>query len=198
MAGKLIIVSGPSGVGKGTVMKRVFAKNSNIRFSVSATTRSIRPGEVDGESYYFVSKAEFEELIKQNALLEYTQYVGNFYGTPEEPLNRDLQKGYDVYLDIEVQGALHIKERRPDAILIFMVAPSFAELKRRLYERGDTAPELCEKRLAQAKREYAQASGYDYVVVNNDPDAAAEEILSIIKAEKCRYAERINLFEEEF
>lgn len=197
MAGKLIVVSGPSGVGKSTVMKKVMEQYDNLHFSVSATTRPIRPGEVDGKSYYFMSHEQFRTLIEQDALLEYAQYVGNFYGTPEKPLDEALSQGRDILLDIEVQGGLNVKKRRDDAILIFMVAPSFSELKRRLLNRGDTDPELCQKRLEWARWEYEQASQYDYIVVNNDVEQAANEIISILTAEKCKMKDRESYLKEE-
>lgn len=197
MSGKLIVVSGASGVGKSTVMKEVMKRCDDLHFSVSATTRPIRPGEVDGENYFFVDRDAFQKMIDNDELLEYAQYVGNFYGTPEKPLNEALKKGNDILLDIEVQGGSNIKKRREDAILIFMVAPSLAELKRRLLGRGDTDAELCEKRLEWARWEYTQAVDYDYIVVNDDVDKAADEIISIIKAEKCKVKDRMNYLKEE-
>lgn len=197
MAGKLIVVSGASGVGKSTVMKEVMKRCENLHFSVSATTRPIRPGEVDGTNYFFVDKDAFRKMIDNDELLEYAEYVGNFYGTPEKPLNEALEKGNDILLDIEVQGGGNVKKRREDAILIFMVAPSLKELRRRLLGRGDTDAELCEKRLEWASWEYTQAVEYDYIVVNDDVDKAADEIISIIKAEKCKTKNRMNYLMEE-
>lgn len=197
MAGKLIVISGASGVGKSTVMKEVMKRCDNLHFSISATTRPIRPGEIDGVNYYFMDKDAFQKLIERDELLEYAEYVGNYYGTPEAPLNEALNKGNDILLDIEVQGGANVKKRREDAILIFMVAPSLQELKRRLLGRGDTDPALCEKRLEQAKWEYRQAVNYDYIVVNDTVEKAVEEIISIISAEKCRTNERINYLKEE-
>ena len=197
MAGKLIVVSGASGVGKSTVMKKVMEQYDNLHFSVSATTRPIRPGEVDGESYFFMDREGFQNLIEQDALLEYAEYVGNFYGTPEKPLNEALAKGHDILLDIEVQGGLNVKKRREDAVLIFMVAPSFAELQRRLLNRGDTDAALCKKRLEWARWEYQQASQYDYIVVNDNVEQAAKEIVSIITAEKCKIKDRVSYLKEE-
>lgn len=197
MNGKLIVVSGPSGVGKSTVMKKVMAQCDNLHFSVSATTRPIRPGEIDGESYFFMDHEKFEDLIRADALLEYAEYVGNYYGTPEAPLNEALAQGCDILLDIEVQGALNVKKRRPDAVLIFMVAPSFTELEKRLMGRGDTAPELCRSRLERARWEYSQAVNYDYIVVNDDVDKAVMEIMSIMTAEKCRSNDRSYYLKED-
>lgn len=197
MTGKLIVVSGPSGVGKSTVLKKVMEKCPNMHFSVSATTRPIRPGEKNGVNYFFMNHAEFQELIEKDMLLEYAEYVGNFYGTPEKPLNDALQMGNDILLDIEVQGALNVKSRRNDAILIFLAAPSFEELERRLRGRGDTSDEMCQGRLEWARWEYTQASQYDYIVINDSVDHAVQEILSIVTAEKCKAKERTYCLKED-
>lgn len=193
MSGKLIVISGPSGVGKSTVLKRVMEQTPNLHFSVSATTRPMRPGENDGVNYFFVSREAFQQMISDGALLEYAEYVGNYYGTPEAPLDKALAEGRDILLDIEVQGALNVKRRRPDAVLIFMLAPSFRDIEKRLTGRGDTAPDLVRGRLERARWEYAQAPNYDYLVINDDVDKAAREIISILTAEKCKTAERVHL-----
>jgi len=135
MSGKLIVVSGPSGVGKSTVIHRVMEQSPNLYFSVSATTRPQRPGEVDGKNYFFVDRDQFETMIQEEKLLEFAEYVGNYYGTPEAPIDEALAEGKDILLDIEVQGALNVKRRRPDAVLIFMLAPSFRILEERLRGR---------------------------------------------------------------
>lgn len=197
MAGKLIVISGASGVGKSTVLKEVMKRCENLHFSVSATTRPIRPGEIDGVNYLFMDNEAFQKLIDNDELLEYAEYVGNYYGTPEKPLNDALSQGNDILLDIEVQGGANVKRRREDAVLIFLVAPSLQELKHRLLNRGDTAPELCEKRLKQAQWEYKQAFNYDYIVVNDTVEKAANEIISIITAEKCKAKNRLNYLKED-
>ena len=197
MKGKLIVLSGPSGTGKSTVISRVMAQYPNLQFSVSATTRDIRPGETDGKDYYFVTRAQFEEMIQNDALLEHAEYVGNCYGTPAKPVQQALDSGVDILLDIEPQGALQVRACRPDAVLLFLAPPSLKTLEMRLTGRGDTAPELVQKRLAKAKWEMEQAEKYDYIVINDEVDKAAGEVLAVITAEKCRTKERINQLKEE-
>lgn len=180
--GKLFIISGASGVGKSTVLARVMAARSDLRFSVSATTRAPRPGEVDGESYYFVSKEKFLEMIDRNEFVEYDAHMDNYYGTPEGQLNEKLETG-SVILDIEPNGAFIVRKRRPDATLIFIAPPSMEELYRRLVSRGDTSPEQVKVRQERARWEMEQSEKYDYVVVNDQVEACADKILKII-AEK--------------
>lgn len=195
--GLLIVLSGPSGVGKSTAIAEVMRQYPNLQFSVSATTRDMRPGEREGESYFFVDRIRFEQMIAAQELLEHAEYVGNYYGTPEAPINAALEQGTDVLLDIEPQGALQVKARRPDAVLIFLAAPSFAELERRLSGRGDTPPDKVAARLQKARWEYTQAGRYDYIVLSDQVQTTADDILSIIKAEKCRASRRTYLLEEE-
>ena len=158
--GRIIIVSGPSGVGKGTVLREVMGGDPSLRFSVSATTRPMRPEDTEGVSYYFVDKARFEQMIAEGELLEYAVYADNYYGTPVRPVENALAQGINVVLEIEVKGALQVMEKRPDAISVFIAPPSYAELRRRLIGRGDTAPEVMEQRLEIALEECKQAPRY--------------------------------------
>lgn len=195
--GRIIILSGPSGVGKGTVLKQVMQSDDSLRFSVSATTRPIRPNEIDGVHYFFMDKAHFEGMIERGELLEHANYAGNYYGTPEKTVNDALAQGMSVVLEIEVQGALQVMRRRPDAISIFVAPPSFAELRHRLLTRGDTAPEIAERRLAIAREECLAAEQYQYIVVNDTVEHAAAQIRAILAAEDCRSKYRFQSLKEE-
>ena len=196
MKGKLFAISGPSGVGKNSVLSRVMQLRDRVQYSISATSRPMRPGEIDGKSYYFVTRAQFEQMIAAGELLEHAEYVGNCYGTPKSYVERRCAEGMHVLLDIDVQGVHQISENRPDAIRVFMMPPSLAELERRLRGRHtDDEQKICE-RLAQARRECALAYTYDYIVINDDPDVAAKELDAIITAECCRYPDRKNYFTE--
>lgn len=180
--GRLFVISGASGVGKSTVLSRVMAAREDLKFSVSATTRAPRPGEVEGESYFFVTKERFEEMIARDAFLEYDAHMDNYYGTPADQAEEKLKTG-SVILDIDPNGAFMVRRARPDAVLIFIAPPSRAELENRLRSRGDTSPEQIKMRLERANWEMDQSVHYDYVVVNDQVDACAAEILKII-AEK--------------
>ncbi len=177
--GKLFIISGASGVGKSTVLHRVMEQRKDLSFSVSATTRPPRPGEVEGKSYYFVTKERFEDMIAQNAFVEYDAHMGNYYGTPEKQLEEKMLVG-SVILDIEPVGALNVRAKRPDATLIFIAPPSQEELEQRLRGRGDTTEDQILLRLERARWEMEQSKLYDYIVTNDQVDACAEKILNII------------------
>lgn len=177
--GKLVVISGASGVGKGTVLGIMMKKRSDLSFSVSATTRSPRPGEVDGVHYYFVTKERFEEMIDAGEFLEYDAHAANYYGTPRTQAEEKMTRG-SVLLDIEPNGARQVKASAPDALLVFIMPPSMEELERRLRGRGDTPEEQIVMRMERAVWEMEQRSWYDHVVVNDDAERCADEILKII------------------
>ena len=188
--GNLIVLSGPSGAGKSTVVGKAMQKRSDMCFSISVTTRSPRPNEVDGKDYYFIDQARFDEMVENGELLEHAVYVSNSYGTPRRYVEEQIEAGMNVILDIEVQGASQVHANAPEAIMIFLVPPSLEELERRLRARGTETDEKIEARLARARQEYASAKIYDYIIVNDDPDTAADELLSILTAEACRFEAR--------
>lgn len=188
--GRLVVVSGPSGAGKSTVLSRVLASDTNKVFSVSATTRAPRAGEVEGVDYYFVDADKFRQMLADGELLEHAEYVGNFYGTPKKPVMDGIAAGRDVIFDIEVQGAMQIKEKHPEAILIFLIPPHFSDIETRLRGRYTETDDKVQKRVSTAKDEYKFADRYDYIVINDDPSRAVNEINSIVTAEKCRLSER--------
>lgn len=177
--GKLFVISGASGVGKSTVLAKVMAARKNLQFSVSATTRKPRPGEVDSVDYYFVSKQQFEDMIRQDAFLEYDAHMENYYGTPKAQLEEKLLTG-DVILDIEPNGAFNVRRSWPEAVLIFIAPPSLEELERRLRSRGDTDEDQIRVRLDRVQWEMEQGQKYDHMVINDRVDTCADEILSII------------------
>ena len=194
--GKLFVISGPSGSGKSTVIGRLLKEMDKVYFSISATTRDPREGEQHGVDYYFIKKEEFEQLIEAGQLLEYAQFVGNYYGTPAAPVDEKLNEGYDVILDIETQGAEQVLGKRPDAVSIFVFPPSFAILEQRLRARGTDSEEKILGRLAQARVECKKAEMYDYLIINDQLETACNEMLSIVTAEKCRTAERLHRLDE--
>lgn len=185
--GLLIVFSGPSGVGKGTVRQEIFSTSDHkFDYSVSMTTRPQRPGEVDGVDYFFRTREEFEALIKEGQMLEYAEYVGNYYGTPLSYVNETLDKGIDVFLEIEVQGALQVKSKVPDGVFIFLTPPDLEELEERLVGRGTDCPEVIAQRIERAKEEIALMREYDYAVVNDQVSLAAERVKRVIEAEHYR------------
>lgn len=191
--GKTFIVSGPSGVGKSTVLRALFEKRDDLYFSVSATTRAPREGERDGVDYHFIQADEFRSMIAADAFLEYAEYVGNFYGTPKMYVDDAMARGRDVILDIEIQGAKQVREKRPETVRIFIAPPNWAELERRLTARGTDSPEKVQKRLLRAQVELQMAGDYDYFVINDTVDKAVEELSAILCAEHCKPAERMDL-----
>jgi len=194
--GKMFIVSGPSGVGKSTVLRKLFDGRDDLFFSISATTRAPREGETDGVDYHFISVERFQELIEADALLEYAEYVGNFYGTPKKYVDRAMNEGRDAVLDIEVQGALQVCAKRPGTIRIFIAPPSWEELERRLRQRGTDSEEKIQKRLLRAKTELQTADVYDYFVINDTVERAVRELDAIMLAEHCKPADRMKILSQ--
>ncbi|WP_273947001.1 guanylate kinase [Leuconostoc mesenteroides] len=185
--GLLIVLSGPSGVGKGTVRKAIFEEESiDFQYSISATTRQPRAGEVDGEDYFFVIREQFEEKINNGDMLEYAKYVSNYYGTPKSFIDETLASGRDVFLEIDVQGALQVKSKMPEGIYIFLTLPDLANLRDRLVGRGTDSADVIEKRVAAARDELKMMINYDYAVENDVVSNAVERIKSIITAERLR------------
>lgn len=184
--GLLVVLSGPSGAGKGTLLKCLREKNKSIRLSISATTRKPREGEADGQNYFFKTVDEFKAMVESDELVEWVEYCDNYYGTPRKCVETLIKQGYDVILEIEVEGAVNIKNKFPDSVSIFILPPSFDELKKRIEGRGTEKEEVIEKRLERAKEELTFADRYDYIVINDDIEEAANEVNSILTAEKLR------------
>ena len=182
--GLLLVVSGPSGAGKGTICKSILEQNDHIKLSVSATTRKPRTGEVHGVNYFFIEKEEFKTMIEQGEFLEYAQIYDNFYGTPKAAIMETLEKGQDVILEIEMQGARQVKEVYPEGIFVFVLPPSLKELKNRIVGRGTETEEQINKRFGSAFEEICQIENYDYFIVNKDIDQSAKELSDMISAEK--------------
>ena len=194
--GTTFIICGPSGVGKGTVVARLLASDPTLYFSVSATTRPPRAGEEDGVHYHFLDRETFEQWIAAGDFLEYAEYVGNLYGTPRLYVDRAMEQGRDVLLDIEIQGAEQVRQKRPETVRIYVAPPSWAELERRLVGRGTEDMEKVRFRLARGREEFAAARDFDYLVINDTVDRAVDELRAILYAEHCRPQERIGQIHE--
>ncbi|MBC1456157.1 guanylate kinase [Listeria newyorkensis] len=195
--GLLIVLSGPSGVGKGTVRKAVFDDpTTSFEYSISMTTRQAREGEVDGVDYYFRTKEQFEQAIADGKMLEYAQYVGNYYGTPLDYVEEILVAGKDVFLEIEVQGALQVREAMPEGIFIFLTPPDLSELKNRIIGRGTESMDVVEERMSEARREIEMMNAYDYAVVNDIVDNAVQKIKGIVQTEHLKTERVIHTYEK--
>lgn len=195
--GVIAVISGPSGVGKGTICTYLTEKYDDFFLSVSATSRSPRPNEVDGVHYHFKTPEEFKKMIDNDEFLEYAGYVDKFYGTPKAPCYKHIEKGINAILEIEVQGGMKVKEKEPDTVMIFVVPPSMEELESRLRGRGTETEEVILQRLARAKEELLQMKDYDYIVVNNSVEEAAEQIRNILNSESLKTKNIINMVEKE-
>ena len=195
--GLLIVLSGPSGVGKGTVRAAIFAKGEQkFVYSISATTRQPRTGETDGVDYFFKTREEFEQMIQNKQLLEYAEYVGNYYGTPLEYVENTLAKGKDVFLEIDVQGAIQVRELMPEGVFIFLTPPDLNELESRIVNRGTDSDEVIAKRMKTAREELELMKYYDYSVVNDTVDSAVQKIEAIIQTEHLRIVRNLDTIEE--
>lgn len=194
--GGVFVVSGPSGSGKDTVLKGLFAENPDIVFSISSITRAMRPGEREGEKYNFISRECFEDMIKNDLLLEHNVFVGNYYGTPRIPVEKAVSEGRDIIIEVDVNGAAQIRKKLPEAVTVFIMPPSFEELKRRLVGRGTESEELIEKRLRSALDEIRRAEEYDYIIVNDDAAAASQSLMSVIKACRLKTERQKNIINE--
>ena len=191
--GRVYIISGPSGSGKDSVMKKVFEKQLDIAFSISSITRAMRPGEVEGEKYNFISRERFEEMIKNDELLEHNVFVGNYYGTPKAPVINCIENGKDILIEVDVNGAIQIRDKMPEAVSIFIMPPSLDILKKRLTGRGTDSEDVIEKRLNEALREIASAKDYDYIVVNDDLETAANDFVIIMLIDKFKTDRNLEL-----
>lgn len=194
--GMLIVVSAPSGTGKGAIIERLLADDPNIRHSVSATTRNPRNGETNGVSYFFKEKKDFERMIANDELLEWDEYCGNYYGTPRQYIRETTDRGIDVILDITVAGAISIKRNYPDAVMIFVLPPSIAELEKRITNRGSENENSLKQRLEYAYSEFRHVSEYEYVVVNDNLETAVREVKTIVHAERMKYSRNPSIMDE--
>lgn len=194
--GILFVVSAPAGCGKDTILEQALSRGINLHYSVSATTRAMRPGETDGVSYHFKTREQFEEMIAQNQLLEHTEYCGNYYGTPRKAVEDMLENGKNAVLKIEIEGAANVKKLFPEAVLIFILPPSMEELERRLRKRGTEDEPTIQKRLAQAKTELSYAKNYDYAITNGDLEKAVDDLVAVVTAESFKVTRNADLIEK--
>lgn len=194
--GLLIVLSGPSGAGKGTICNELLRQLPDVKYSVSATTRQPRPGELEGVHYFFRTREDFLSMIEKDELLEWAEFCENYYGTPRSAVEQALQSGTDVILEIEIQGALQIKERFPHGVFIFVIPPSMSVLSERIHKRGTESEEVIQKRLETATRELEYVTEYDYVIVNDELENAVDKLKNVLVAEKCRVKRKPYDFQE--
>lgn len=193
--GLLVVISGPSGTGKGTVCKKLLSLRNNIRYSVSATTRKPREGEVEGKNYFFITESQFLDMLEKDALIEWDKYCENYYGTPKVFVDQCLDEGTDVILEITVEGAIEIKQKYPECVLVFIVPPSLEELRRRIESRATECCDVIEKRLEQATNELKYVSKYDYLILNDSVDDAVIDIEKVLDAERLKPSRNVDLID---
>ena len=191
--GRVFIISGPSGSGKDTVLKKVFERLPDIEFSISSITRPMRAGEIEGEKYNFISRERFEEMIANDELLEHNNFVGNYYGTPKAPVLNCIENGKDMLIEVDVNGAAQIRQKMPDAVSIFIMPPSLEVLKKRLYGRGTDSEDVIKKRINEALQEIARATEYDYIVVNDVIETAVDNIITVMSVDRFKTDRNLNL-----
>lgn len=191
--GRVFIISGPSGSGKDTVLKKVFERLPDIEFSISSITRPMRAGEIEGEKYNFISRERFEEMIANDELLEHNTFVGNYYGTPKAPVLNCIENGKDMLIEVDVNGAAQIRQKMPDAVSIFIMPPSLEVLKKRLYGRGTDSEDVIKKRINEALQEIARATEYDYIVVNDVIETAVDNIITVMSVDRFKTDRNLNL-----
>ena len=193
--GGVFIVAGPSGSGKDTLFKELFKKRPDIRFSISSITRPMRVGEVEGEKYNFITREKFESMLENDELLEYNVYIGNYYGTPKGPVIDAVEKGQDILIEVDVNGAKAIREKMPEAVSIFIMPPSYAELKRRLSGRGTESEEVIEKRMHESLSEIKRADEFDFIVVNDDINKAVDDLIEVITSSRLMLKRQKNIID---
>ncbi len=194
--GRVYIISGPSGSGKDTLLKGVFESMPQIKFSISSITRDMRPGEVEGEKYNFITRERFEQMLANDELLEHNVFLGNYYGTPKAPVINSIENGQDIFIEVDVNGAAQIRQKMPEAVSIFIMPPSLEILKSRLCGRGTDSVEVIEKRLTEALREIERATEYDYVVVNDNLQVAINDIVTIMSVDRFKIDRNLNLINQ--